>query len=339
MTWIRWRFYCLRFGLPPISSSGLIKATDQLVNSASSLDPSDIELPWIDANEETRDFIDFWYVEPQKSDLRAVAHILKDQQGHISDALRVAVSRLIITKTRGASIAGDVPHSRPHRIQETNDFDVFSELKKAAKKLADRLTSQVPPGNVEVNIGDARNLHDLEDGSIDAVITSPPYLNAIDYLRGHRLSLVWFGHTMKGLREIRSETVGVERVPNPKSDIDLATSITDEMGELEELPDRKRRMILRYALDIHYTLKEVSRVIKKGGMSVLVIGNSTHRGIFVKNTQAVRKAAELNGLILTDEVEREIPPSRRYLPPPSEMSNSDLKKRMRTESILTFRKN
>lgn len=36
--------------------------------------------------------------------------------------------------------------------------------------------------------------------------------------------------------------------------------------------------------------------------------------------------------------ERELPPNRRYLPPPHASEHSDLKKRMRTETVLTFSK-
>jgi len=43
------------------------------------------------------------------------------------------------------------------------------------------------------------------------VLTSPPYLNAIDYLRGHRLALVWLGHELGPLKEIRANSVGAER--------------------------------------------------------------------------------------------------------------------------------
>ena len=51
----------------------------------------------------------------------------------------------------------------------------------------------------------------IKDGIADLVVTSPPYLNAIDYLRGHKLSLVWMGHQIEELRELRSANIGSER--------------------------------------------------------------------------------------------------------------------------------
>ncbi len=43
------------------------------------------------------------------------------------------------------------------------------------------------------------------------IITSPPYLNAIDYLRGHKLSLVWMGQSIARVRNIRSTNIGTEK--------------------------------------------------------------------------------------------------------------------------------
>lgn len=321
----------------PIDPERLRTAADETLEQAQELDSQNVSLDWIDDDQETREFIDFWFVEPQKDDLRRLAYVLHNMDGPINDALRVAMSRLIITKKKGASIAGDVSHSRPHRIRETNDFDVPREFIKSANWLADRLGSQTPPGRVSVSKGDARNLC-LDDASVDAIVTSPPYLNAIDYLRGHRMALVWLGHQIEALRVTRADLVGAERMLDSDADQKLAKKLTASVGELEELPSRKQGMIHRYALDMHATMLEMHRVLKDGGKAVLVIGNSHHRGVFVRNTESVKAAAEKAGFKLEGTSQREIPPSRRYLPPPSQLSESDLKKRMRTETVFTFLK-
>src|SRR5437764_985997 len=74
------------------------------------------------------------------------------------------------------------------------------------------------PGRVSVGLGDARALEDIGDGTVDVVLSSPPYLNAIDYMRGHRMSLVWLGHRVGELRAIRADSVGSERGPDAPQD-------------------------------------------------------------------------------------------------------------------------
>ena len=78
--------------------------------------------------------------------------------------------------------------------------------------ISNRIESDAIKGRAEVRHGDARNLEDIDTDSINIIVTSPPYLNAIDYLRGHRLALVWLGYDLGLLRQIRSSAVGVERV-------------------------------------------------------------------------------------------------------------------------------
>ena len=95
------------------------------------------------------------------------------------------MSRIIVTKEQRASLARDTSRSRPHRVESENKFDVFPEFIRSAKRFTTILEEEPPKGLVTVCMGDARDMRTLDDGVVDAVITSPPYLNAIDYLRGH----------------------------------------------------------------------------------------------------------------------------------------------------------
>lgn len=322
----------------PVDTEVLKDRAVEVIQRAEELSERSIQLPWIDNDQETGKFIDYWFAEKQQKDLRRLSYVLKDKDDPISDVLRVCLSRLIITKWKGASLAADVSHSRPHRVRTTNDFEVIREFSTSVNFVASRLKSQPPQGNAEVKIGDARNLTEIKDESVDAVITSPPYLSAIDYLRGHRLSLVWFGYKIGDLRAVRSGIVGAEKSPDPEADITLAQDITKSMGEIEKLPARRRRMIYRYGLDLLAIMRELERTLKPSGMVSLVVGNSQHQDVFVKNTEAVVRASEKAGLQFVSETTRELPQSRRYLPPPSSQKTSDLKKRMKTESVLSFKK-
>lgn len=296
-----------------------------------------VSLPWIDEDGETSRFIEYWFGDRQRSDLRKIAHLLRDAQGPVGDALRIALSRIIITKDRGASLARDVSHSRPHRVRDDNDFEVVPQFVRSADRLS-RLLGEKPlsVGSVEVSLGDARNLFEAETSLADAVITSPPYLNAIDYIRGHRMSLVWLGHRVGELRDIRARSIGSERAPQPGADLALAELLVSSLGPLESLPNDVRRMIDRYVLDLLGMMSELRRVLRPGGKAVLVIGNSTLRGVFVKNAEVVATIAERIGLELVRETERELPPSRRYLPPPRGAGHSPLERRMRTETVLSY---
>ncbi len=299
-----------------------------------------VDLPWIDEDEETSAFVDYWFAEQQQDVLRRIAFVLADlgrskrTRDAELDILRLALSRIIITKDQGASLARDTSHSRPHRVALKSDYDVWAGFERSVRRIQDILEQYPPEGGVEIVRGDSRSL-DLTNSSIDLVLTSPPYLNAIDYMRGHRMSLVWLGHNLGSLRTIRSTSIGAERGPDAGSTASLFNDIRADMCGGVDLTARHAAMVRRYAEDVYRMMSEVSRVLKSEGRAILVVGNSCLKGNFIKNSAGVARAGKMVGLKLVRVVERDLPDRSRYLPMPSQ-SHAPLGGRMRTESILTF---
>lgn len=303
---------------------------------------ANLRLPWIDGDQEMCEFVEYWFAERQRNELRRISFVLAQLDGSrlrgssrlACNFMRLALSRIIITKNQGASLGRDISHSRPHKVCEKSDFDVMSAYEKSIFQMQRILETAPPAGNVTVRVGDARSLSEVDNDSVDVVLTSPPYLNAIDYMRGHKLALVWLGYKLSDLRQIRTSSIGAER-----SKRDKLTSLFDDiqrsMCETEKLTSRHAGMTMLYAEDIYRLMSEVTRVLRPGGKAILVVGNSCLKGVFVKNSKGVIKAAAAVGLKLIREVERELPAQHRYLPMPH-ASEVPLGKRMRTETVLTF---
>ena len=318
----------------PIDCSAVIDAASETVSCARTLDEP--ELPWIDNEPTTIEFVEYWFAEPQRSELRRLAGaIASAKTGPTTDALKLALSRVIVTKDRGASLARDVSHSRPHRVALSNDYPTYEGFLRAARKIATTLALDPPSGYVDVRLGDARRLSWIDMNSIDAVVTSPPYLNAIDYIRGHRLALVWLGYSVPVLREIRSVSIGAERGERREHHRTLAMLIS-ELPDVASLSKRTQRIMLRYRNDLAAAMSEVARVLRDGGRAVVVVGNSTLKGVFIDNAEAVTLAAAESDLKLAASETRKLPAAHRYLPPPA--TAGMLSKRMREEVILTFRR-
>ncbi len=293
------------------------------------------------ADEETRAFIRFWFDPLNRKQLAALTQTIsrvRDTETQL--LLWCALSRLVITKKVGVSLGMDISHSRPHRVYRQAPIRSLDEFLYSVEKVikASSFTG-VRHGlpSAEVQQVDARNLP-LEDSSVDLVLTSPPYLNAIDYLRGHRLSLVWMGYRLRDIREIRSNNIGSEVSSGACIDDGYTSRLLSEMGEMEELPLRVQRMLARYVADMDQVLREIKRVVKPCGRVVLVVGDSTIRGVFVRNSAAIRILAGFHGLVLKSSSRRNLPDNRRYLPPPSShRSGKQLQGRMREEVILTLK--
>ena len=290
---------------------------------------------WFERDPETRKFVSYWFAQPQVAQLSKIARVLKDEP-LTADPLRVVLSRTIVTKEGGASLARDTSHSRPHRVRTINDFDVFAGFIAAARRIEGLADVELNTGRARVRRADARSLSFLDDATVDLVVTSPPYLNALDYLRGHRMSLVWLGWTVSQLREIRGESIGAER-GLPKLDDEERQILETANPRASELGERQERMVWRFVRDMNRLCRSLSRVTKPGGHLVFVVADSQLAGVPVLNSRICVAAAACQGFELLDTQTRELPGRHRYLPPPGS-SRGTLALRMKEEIVYTFRK-
>lgn len=295
-----------------------------------------------DADGETRQFVAYWFDDYSRRQLASLSIAIGGVRDEtIRNALWCGFSRLIITKQSGASLAMDLSHSRPHKSFQRAPVKPFNGFQAAVDRVVENCVDKTSPGRgpiAQVQEGDARRLP-LSDASIDLVITSPPYLNAIDYIRCSKFSLVWMGHSIADLRRLRAESIGTEagkRRHRKNADV---RSIVAELNPSPPLAPRVQLILERYVDDVFLAVREVSRVLSPKGKAVYVVGENTIKGTFVRNSVLLSSVAQLCGLRLRKRVVRPLPANRRYLPPPStRTSPSAMDTRMRREVILAFTK-
>lgn len=294
------------------------------------------------SDDDTRKFLRYWFDDYARGQLAALSDAIRRVRDEATrDVLWCGFSRLIITKSAGASLAMDLSHSRPHKRFKTAPVKPFNRFIAAV----DAVVCNCPqPGGepvgpmAVVKQGDARKL-DIDAASIDLVLTSPPYLNAIDYMRCSKFSLVWMGYNVDQLRDIRGESVGAEASSEEALDASWVQAIIQELRLKPKLSTRDTGLLARYVFDMGGALSEVSRVLRAGGRAVYVVGDSTVRGTFVRNSAIVEAVAQRHGLVLHDKRTRALPANRRYLPPPKKGADSaSIEGRMRREVVLAFTK-
>lgn len=296
----------------------------------------------VGSDDETRKFIRYWFDEYARRQLAALSmaiHRVHDKATR--DVLWCGLSRLIITKQAGASLAMDLSHSRPHKVFERAPIKPFKRFISAIGVVVSNCpqhgSEMVGPATV-VKRGDARKL-DIEGGSIDLVLTSPPYLNAIDYIRCSKFSLVWMGYTVSELRQIREESVGAEASSEQSLESPWVKSLIKQLGLKPKLSNRDHALLARYVWDMGRALAEVSRVLRHGGRAVYVIGDSMTKGTFIRNSSIVTAVAQEHGLSFVSRYSRALPANRRYLPPPKRgLSTATMDARLRREVVVIFRK-
>jgi tRNA G10 N-methylase Trm11 len=292
------------------------------------------------SDEETRKFVRYWFDDYTRRQCAALSDRIRRVRDEATrDVLWCGFSRLIITKCAGASLAMDLSHSRPHKEFTYAPVKPFNRFVAAVETVVEncpqRGAEPVGPPTV-VKQGDARKL-DIEADSIDLVLTSPPYLNAIDYMRCSKFSLVWMGHTVSDLRQIRAGSVGTEVSLAEALEAPWVKSLMKQLRLKPALSTRDQALLARYVWDMGQALAEVSRVLRSKGRAVYVVGDCTSRGTFIRNSSIVSAVAQAHGLSLVSRHSRALPPNRRYLPPPRE-GTATLDGRLRREVVVVLKK-
>lgn len=294
------------------------------------------------ATEETKNFINFWFDSVARKQLTSLSVAIQRSDPSVRSFLWTALSRTIIVKSNGVSLAIDLSHSRPHRFYEkalTTPFEAFPNAIKRIVSCAPFVcTNEHTSARLhepDVRIGDARCIP-KKSNQFDLVLTSPPYLNAIDYIRCSKFALVWMGFSIEELRATRKESIGCE--------VGLAHDESEKLAELlngirarKKLPVPDRRILDRYVKDMNKVVFETARVLKDSGRAVFVLGDSRLKGVFISNSKIVERLAEQSNLRLVQKERRQLQAKRRYLPPPSsDSSGKSLQARMGYEVILRF---
>lgn len=266
-------------------------------------------------DKETQEFIHFWFPTRSRRGLLALWWAIKRVGVRkVRNVLALAFSRLIIAKSAGVSRAIDLPHTRPHRRLDKEVPDPLVMFPRRLKEVLQRLSHSTPnpvAAPLVIQAADARRLP-LDNSSIDLVLTSSPYANAIDYVRAHKFSLVWMGYSLSTLRTLRAQMIGAER---------SESKVRQELAWLEHhlpKPDgrqaRRRAILRRYFYDMDRVLGELYRVLKPGGACILILGRSTVGNHIVDTPALVVRLAEKYGFEHINTRYRQINPLRRSLP-------------------------
>lgn len=293
------------------------------------------DVRWSD--DETREFARYWFGDSQRTQLVRLSQAINaTKDGPERDALQVGLSRLIVTKSPRASLAADTAHSRPHRVIHESSYDVYSGFQSSISALARILDTRDLSGTAHIARGDARDATLFAAATVDLVVTSPPYLNAIDYLRGHRMALIWLGHSLSELRSIRNVSIGSEAMRRG-----LPTEAHEELvrrvvGGTAELAPRVKHLVDRYAHDMLQLASNVQRSLVDEGRAIVVVADSVLKGQRIPTGEIVQTALADKGMSITSVVTREIPATLRYLP--TSKAGDRLSKRMKSEYIITAQK-
>ena len=269
--------------------------------------PIDLQEKWEQFDETCLNEIHNWFPRPVVSKLNWLLRSIRSvSDGVIRDFLEVILSSIIRDVSQQ-----DTNDLRIRRRREAiADADVFklyldalgSQYERIERFWSIRGYSPNTFRHCRVIEGDSRdadtmNRLGLEAGSVDLILTSPPYATALPYIDTDRLSmLVLFGMKSSTRRPIERSLVGSREVMT-KARRQLERRITHGEGELPEdvheylftllsrvsradVGFRRKNMpalLLRFFEDVNRVMRNCHTVLRTGGEAMIVIGDNRMR--------------------------------------------------------------
>ena len=303
----------------------------------------------------TSAFIDYWFLPRHQLELLSLLQRIEAlPQSGTRAFLKVVFSSTIIAKSGGVSLARDLAHTRPHRDIRKEPVSAFVEFAKRLERnvaVIGKSMSHNADGSpfltrngtsTTENRGCRAEIHaasasdtGIPSDSIDLIVTSPPYANnAIDYMRAHKFSLVWFGWKLSDLASIRSRFLGHDSASGLRY-VELPDQCENTLASLAKRDVKKAKNLRRYFGEMDAVISEMRRVLKSGGAAVIVVGTSNLRGIDVQTHRALASIGESSGFNLVGIGVRRLDRDKRMMPARwSVQSDSQIEARMHDEYVI-----
>lgn len=246
-----------------------------------------------------------WFADSAFGELAHIRYRISQLDNETAQDIAIlALSRTVLSasfqdsETRYKSVPRDVP------VGETTKRYV-KEFESVMKSVA-RNAAATRYGVSKFLTGDMRHLsaQDVPDGSVDLVVTSPPYGNATDYHLYHRFRLLWLGYD-----------------PIALGKVEIGSHLKHQ---------RESSGFESYFTDMRQALDGINRVLKNGRYAALVIGDSVYGGETYATADLLAEKASEHGFDTTCVIERPVHKTKRSFTPAG--------RRAATESLLILRK-
>lgn len=261
--------------------------------------------------------IDYWFkpqVVPKLASLRAAMELIRDKE--IKYFFKVVFSFTVRASSNTRNSEFKLYRIDDDKLLNFNPdvIEIFKERAIQNINAMAELWNQFKKNGMQVNIlnEDTRYRTSVKDGTVDIVITSPPYGDSrttVAYGQFSRLSLQWLGfngnaldtdnRSLGGRLDVQNLHLGY-RSPNLRYALDLISGI-----------DKKRaRDVMAFYVDLNKCFTELSRVVRKGGFLCMVVGNRTVKGIKLPTDEIVADFGEYTSFKHIETIIRKIPNKR-----------------------------
>jgi DNA modification methylase len=249
--------------------------------------------------------VEKWFHPAVISELALICYLIdKTTSGLARDAARMALSRIILRVSFQESETRYV--SEAHEVKRGATLNGFVESLKTVIRRLEHSAPALQRAEARFILGDSRTdiSKELGEGSVNLIVTSPPYPNATDYHLYHRFRLFWLGFD-----------------PRKMGSIEIGSHLRHQ---------RNGSGFDEYCDDMKQVLEGCYSVLQPGRYAVFVVGDAVFKSVPFSTSDAIASAARDIGFEVAAVIDRPIHQTKRSFAKPG--------RRARDEQLVVLRR-
>lgn len=257
--------------------------------------------------------IDFWYSKENTSELNFLTETINTFSENIKDFFLLALSECVreVSYTRNGEFKRYRMPKEKISSFKPNTFKLFIDKLKRNKKgliqfnkKQNNSTAVVSSFNTVFGIPSEQ----IKEGSVDLVVTSPPYGDSrttVAYGQFSRWANEWF--KFENAKTLDKFLMGGSKI----KEFTLQTSsISKELKLIKEADEKRYYEVLSFLDDYYNSICNVSKAIRIGGRICYVVGNRNVKSVQIPLDYFTIETFERNGFKHIDTFVRSIPNKR-----------------------------
>ena len=202
-------------------------------------------------------------------------------------------------------------HIRFIKLNNVFEFFIDQANKNIARLKSYQNATMFNNNEIIIYNSDIKEIDDnlIKDGSVQLILTSPPYVSAQKYIRASSLSLQWLGLNNDGLSSLDKKSIGREYFsPNEYKQFYKTGFKTIDTILLKIFEKNKLRAYITYTymIEMQKMFQKSFAILKEKGYFIMVIGNNTIAGYEFMTYKYLIEIAEKVGfsteLVLIDDI-------------------------------------
>jgi len=285
--------------------------------------------------------IDFWFdktVQEKLAHIKTFIDRIEDE--NVSNFFKIAFSETVRESSFTRNSEFKLFRMTAEQIQKFNP-DVFglmqSKLARNHKGLKAFLTQKQEATSQVYDFNTSNEVRYIENGSIDIVVTSPPYGDSrttVAYGQFSRLANEWLD--VKDANQIDNHLMGGKRQKEICHFDSLA--LKESLEKIASADEKRAQEVASFYDDYQKSIENVAKTIKKSGYACYVVGNRKVKGEVLPTDEITKDFFENQGFTHLETIIRNIPNKR--MPSKNSPTNVTGKKdeTMNNEYIVIMRR-